>query len=178
MHPSKFPHLLQHSPLFPPPAAPLCPQSPYRLPAEIPAYPNCGYNTHWGLEQEQVLLHNANKMTVAGPSAAGVVSTANNDGCQCKWSPGGIPCNQVLADFDGLMGHVGHAHGVQGPAARKLVCQWMTDRGSCGKEYRRDGFRRHVGTHVGLSVPCTECGKSFSRSDSMRAHVKKDHSKE
>jgi len=79
------------------------------------------------------------------------------------------------------MDHLGRAHDVQGSAARRLVCQWMIDTGEpCGKKYRRDGFRRHIGTHVGLSVPCDEpdCGKSFSRKDSMRAHFKKEHDKE
>ncbi|KAF8420747.1 hypothetical protein L210DRAFT_3574187 [Boletus edulis BED1] len=73
------------------------------------------------------------------------------------------------------MVHLGEAHDVQGSADRRMHCYWWTNRGFCGKICRRDGMRRHIGTHVGCSFSCTECGKSFSRKDSMRAHAKKQH---
>ena len=96
---------------------------------------------------------------------------------QCKWLTSGILCNQDFDNFDHLMDHLGRVHGVRGSAAEMLVCQWLADREHCGKTYRRDGFRRHIGTHVGRSVSCPACGKVYSRNDSMSAHWRKEHGK-
>ncbi|KAH0829000.1 hypothetical protein J3R83DRAFT_2449 [Lanmaoa asiatica] len=106
-----------------------------------------------------------------------MTATTSDGTCQCRWLTGGRPCSQSFADFQYLIVHLNRVHDVQGSAARKLVCQWLTDNGRCGKEYRRGGYKRHIGTHLGYSVPCTECDKHFSREDSMRAHRKKKHGK-
>ncbi|KAF8557864.1 hypothetical protein OG21DRAFT_1504849 [Imleria badia] len=113
------------------------------------------------------------------PPASGGVTTKTNHANRCKWLMGDIPCGQSFAVFDDLIGHLGREHNVQGPAERKLVCHWCTHRGSCGNQYRRDAYRRHIATHLNISFPCTvtDCDKSFSRVDSMRSHVKKKHSK-
>ena len=106
-----------------------------------------------------------------------VPQATNNDGNQCcKWRmPNGMLCNQGFANFNGLVEHLGREHDVQGSASRRIVCRWLSHRGLCGQEYRRDAFRRHIGIHVRLFVPCTECGKRFSRSDTLRAHLTKEH---
>ncbi|KAI9573224.1 hypothetical protein HD554DRAFT_1157648 [Boletus coccyginus] len=137
-----------------------------------PGNPNYGgYNTNWGQEN---LVQLANQLTSQGPSTAGVSAATDGESFQCKWSA--VPCGQAHADFDKLMEHLGDIHGVQGPAAQKFVCSWiMSDGRPCGKELRRDGFRRHIGTHVALKMLCTECGRPFSRKDSMSTHRKKEH---
>ena len=106
-----------------------------------------------------------------------VPQATNNDGNQCcKWRmPNGMLCNQGFANFNGLVEHLGREHDVQGSASRRIVCRWLSHRGLCGQEYRRDAFRRHIGIHVRLFVPCTVCGKRFSRSDTLRAHLTKEH---
>lgn len=107
-----------------------------------------------------------------------VATTTNNDSYQCRWLMDNIPCNQGFANFDKLIVHLGHMHDVQGSAARKLVCQWQETNGwRCGKEFRRDGFRRHISTHLGISYPCPECDKHFSREDTMRTHRRMLHRK-
>ncbi|KAG8220494.1 hypothetical protein J3R82DRAFT_3191 [Butyriboletus roseoflavus] len=98
-------------------------------------------------------------------------------GFPCRWCTGDIPCTQAFLEFDDLIVHLRQAHDVQGKADRKLDCQWLMNTGYCGKkQLRRDGFKRHIATHIGLSVTCTECNKSFSREDTLREH-KKDHAK-
>lgn len=104
-----------------------------------------------------------------------MAATTNNDNYQCEWFTDGILCGQGFANVDDLIDHLNHVHDVQGPAARKLDCQWLTARGCCGKRCRRDGIKRHIEIHAGCKVLCTECGRPFSRKDSMRAHMKKQH---
>ncbi|KAN0081609.1 hypothetical protein V8E55_009233 [Tylopilus felleus] len=137
------------------------------------------YNPEWDEAQELAFLHNVNQTSNGQPSTSGSAPTTDNDHYVCKWLVSGIPCHQGFPNFNELMLHMRNAHDVRGTADRKLDCGWFTSGGACGKNYRRDGFRRHIGTHVRDSVPCTEpkCDKTFSRSDSMRAHVKKRHSK-
>ncbi|KAG9312295.1 hypothetical protein JVU11DRAFT_7605 [Chiua virens] len=157
------------------------------------------YNNNWGPTQEHLFLQHATQMTgVGGPSTTGWDPQVHHNSdtadyglwlfsrqaapldthhYQCLWGTNGIICSHVAIDFDELMLHLGRVHDVQGTAARKIDCQWLTERGICGMQYRRDGFRRHIGTHLGLSVPCIHCGKSFSREDSLRAHIKKCHEK-
>ncbi|KAF8131954.1 hypothetical protein EV363DRAFT_1329552 [Boletus edulis] len=117
-------------------------------------------------------LHHMDHTTMS-PTSGGV--TVN----ECKWLMGGVPCGQGFATFDGLILHLGREHDMQGSAERKLVCQWWKHTGSCGNQYRRDAYRRHIATHLSISFPCnaTGCNKSFSRVDSLRSHVKKKHTK-
>ncbi|KAF8137627.1 hypothetical protein EV363DRAFT_1127016, partial [Boletus edulis] len=95
----------------------------------------------------------------------------------CQWLTGGMLCSRDFATLDHLMMHLGHAHCVQGPTGQYIVCQWWSHTGRCDKVFRKDAFKRHLGTHVGFSFPCPECGKSFSRKDTMLAHCKKQHAK-
>ncbi|KAF8420564.1 hypothetical protein L210DRAFT_3574483 [Boletus edulis BED1] len=117
-------------------------------------------------------LHHMDHTTMS-PTSGGV--SVN----ECKWLMGGVPCGQCFATFDGLILHLGREHDMQGSAERKLVCQWWKHTGSCGNQYRRDAYRRHIATHLSISFPCnvTSCNKSFSRVDSLRSHVKKKHTK-
>ena len=98
---------------------------------------------------------------------------------QCKWLVGGLPCDQCFLTFDELVTHLACEHNVQGPAERKLVCEWCTHRGSCRNQYWRDAFRHHIATHLKISHPCTvvDCNKSFSRVDSLHSHMRKQHRK-
>jgi len=105
------------------------------------------------------------------------VAAMSNSANQCQWLIAGLPCGQHFTTFDNLIAHLGREHDVQGPAGRKLVCQWGTYRGSCGNQYRRDAYRRHVATHLNHSFSCTvkDCNKSYSRADTLRSHMKKTH---
>lgn len=105
------------------------------------------------------------------------MATTYNDGYQCKWLSGGILCNEAFSDFSDLIIHLGHVHGVRGPARDRLVCHWLTDSGVCGGEYLRHAFRRHIEVHLGHSVDCPQCSESYSRSDTLRNHMKKVHGK-
>lgn len=89
---------------------------------------------------------------------------------------GDIPCSEGFAEFDDLVVHL-RVHGVQGGAERKLTCQWLTKNGFCSKELRRDGFKRHIASHIGRSVSCPECDKSYSREDTLRDHMKEHKGK-
>ncbi|KAN0081612.1 hypothetical protein V8E55_009236 [Tylopilus felleus] len=143
---------------------------------------NGGFNPNWGAAQQQEFLYNAIQMMGGQPSTAGTTAatsgTTNNHGHQCRWFTGGVLCAQSFASFDDLMDHLSCVHDVQGSAGRRMFCQWWTNRGCCNNEYRRDAFRRHIRTHTGHSVLCTECNRPFSRKDSMRAHLRKQHGKQ
>ncbi|KAF8132007.1 hypothetical protein EV363DRAFT_1131120, partial [Boletus edulis] len=134
-----------------------------------------GFNTNWGPAQQQQFFYNVHQTAGGGSSTAGTAAQTNNVGHRCQWLTGDTVCNQVFATFDDLMVHLGRVHDMRGSADREMRCQWWTTRGCCGKKCRRDGMRRHTGTHIGCSFSCTECGKPFSRRDSMRAHAKKQH---
>lgn len=94
---------------------------------------------------------------------------------QCAWLVGDACCGQGFVTFDELVVHLGHAHDAQGPSHRKLVCRWWVRGGPCDKECRRHGFRRHIRTHFKFSTCCRDCGKRFSRVDTLRVHIKKEH---
>jgi len=166
------------NPLFyilqdPPPSSPTAQLKPHPA-VYLVTY---SYNPEWGQAQQVAFLHNVIQTSNKQPSTSGPAPTTDDDRYQCKWLVSGIPCHQRFANFDELMIHMGGEHDVQGSSDRKLDCEWFTSGRACGKKCRRDGIRRHIGTHVGDSVPCTHCDKSFSRSDSMRAHVKRHHNK-
>ncbi|KAF8557836.1 hypothetical protein OG21DRAFT_1504796 [Imleria badia] len=164
-----------------PPSASLGLQSTYHLPQAVHlAYTGYhgAYNTDWGPEQQQVFLVNATQNMGGDPSTAGVAPITSNVGYTCMWVTSDVLCAQGFAKFDDLMIHLARVHDMQGAADRKLVCRWLTNNNvCCSKERVRNGLRRHIRTHVGHKVPCTECGKPYSREDSMRAHWKKEHGK-
>ncbi|KAI9573219.1 hypothetical protein HD554DRAFT_1157170 [Boletus coccyginus] len=168
-------HPFQYSNTFSPTMPPGT-ESMYYHPAGYPGT-YTEYNTHWGLGHQQELVQNADQFTSQGPFATGLAATVDNDAHQCRWWMGDIPCDQECANFDELMKHLGHVHDVRGSATRELICQWMSNEEPCGKQRRRHGFRRHIGKHLGQSIACTDCDKSFSRRDTMRAHWKKEHAK-
>ncbi|KAI9573237.1 hypothetical protein HD554DRAFT_1158339 [Boletus coccyginus] len=124
-----------------------------------------------------VLYHGNQAIGGYSPASGGEAMASNYDASQCQWLIGGIPCGQHFVTFDDLIVHLGCEHDVQGPAERKLVCRWWTHGESCGNQYRRDAFRRHIATHLNHSFPCTvtDCNKSYSRLDSLRSHIKKSH---
>lgn len=101
--------------------------------------------------------------------------TTNEESYQCKWLIGHTPCDHKFPTLDELSDHLSHVHGVRGHRKRKLVCRWWTNEGSCDKRCRRDGFRRHIQTHLGHFVSCSECGKFFARADTLRVHFRKKH---
>ena len=137
-------------------------------------------------------MHLASQLPAGQPSTAGcgryflvffrflkkfcrASATTTNSGCHCRWLSGGILCGQDCTNFDELIIHLGRVHDVQGPAGRRLACHWLTPVGICGKLCRRDAYRRHIATHLSHSVSCDECGKTFSRGDTLRGHRKKVH---
>lgn len=98
-----------------------------------------------------------------------------NRSYQCDWLVGGAPCARGFDTLNGLTTHLGDDHGARGHSDRELVCRWSTRMGPCNKVCRRRGFRRHISTHLKLSVNCDYCDKSFSRVDTLRAHIKTKH---
>ena len=94
---------------------------------------------------------------------------------QCAWLVGAGPCGRRFVSFDKLITHLGDEHDAKGYSHRKLVCHWLTRMGPCKKDCRRHGIRRHIATHLKLSVDCDHCEKSYSRADTLRAHIKKKH---
>ncbi|KIM60864.1 hypothetical protein SCLCIDRAFT_1216379 [Scleroderma citrinum Foug A] len=108
----------------------------------------------------------------------GIHSPPEEDNLECCWlgQDGKSPCGQKFSDRMKVLKHLNHVHGVNGSARRDITCRWLPRSASsvCGRHLKRSNVSRHVDVHLGQTILCPYlgCGKSYSRGDSLRKHMK------
>ncbi|KAF9235361.1 hypothetical protein BU15DRAFT_78109 [Melanogaster broomeanus] len=114
-------------------------------------------------------------MATNGYAAPIGVATAES-AYECGWLVKGLRCREEFSTLHGLLRHLGDKHGVRGPANLRQTCQWHDGQDVCRDELKRGSFKRHVEIHLGLPKRrCEVCGRSYSRADSLNAHIKSRH---
>ncbi|KIJ11268.1 hypothetical protein PAXINDRAFT_101726 [Paxillus involutus ATCC 200175] len=96
-------------------------------------------------------------------------------GYECAWLVNHSRCGERFDTVPELVCHLGETHGARGAADKLLTCQWDTERGPCLADFQRRNFRRHLRSHLGITNVCEDCGRIYSRVDTLRSHVKKRH---
>ncbi|KIJ08046.1 hypothetical protein PAXINDRAFT_18784 [Paxillus involutus ATCC 200175] len=96
-------------------------------------------------------------------------------GYQCAWLEKQSRCGEWFPTLAELVVHLGEIHEACGTANKPLVCQWDIGGSPCNAKFRRDNFKCHIQTHFGIADVCEDCGKSYSRLDTLKKHVKKYH---
>ena len=97
---------------------------------------------------------------------------------ECRWLQqyGGNPCGQRFSDKRELVMHLNRVHGVNGSATRVITCRWLPHPTLtvCNRLLKRCSFSRHVDVHFRHSIACPYqgCGKTYSRRDSLKIHMK------
>ncbi|KAG1748898.1 uncharacterized protein EDB91DRAFT_1111292 [Suillus paluster] len=86
----------------------------------------------------------------------------------CMWGyPHVLHCNQLIRGYD-LAAHLREVHGIRGSGKLRVVCKWE----HCCLELNKASLAGHVEeTHMGIAYSC-ECGKMFSRRDTLKKHRK------
>ncbi|KAF8845892.1 hypothetical protein BDN67DRAFT_108 [Paxillus ammoniavirescens] len=103
---------------------------------------------------------------------------ATTAGYKCVWIVKQSQCGEWFSTLAELVVHLGGTHDARGTANRPLICQWDIGRGPCNAEFRRDNLKRHIQTHFGIVNVCEDCGKPYSRADTLKKHVKNHHPKQ
>ncbi|KAF8840374.1 hypothetical protein BDN67DRAFT_1011561 [Paxillus ammoniavirescens] len=96
-------------------------------------------------------------------------------GYGCAWLGKHARCGERFDTVSELVTHTAVAHDARGTAGRLLICQWDGERGPCLAGFRRDHFKRHLESHLGIKHLCGHCGKTYSRADSLKNHVDLHH---
>ncbi|KAG0696880.1 hypothetical protein DFH29DRAFT_836482 [Suillus ampliporus] len=88
---------------------------------------------------------------------------------QCMWGgPYGLHCNDLIRGHD-LQSHLREAHRIHGSDKLRVECKWSY----CSKVFNKQSLSRHVEeTHMGIVHLC-DCGKTFSRRDTLSKHKKR-----
>ena len=103
---------------------------------------------------------------------------SGKDNFECRWlqQNGRNPCGERFSDKRELVRHLNCVHGVNGSATRVITCRWLPHHASsvCGRPLKRCNFPRHVDVHFGCTIACPYlgCGKTYSRQDSLKIHMK------
>ncbi|KAH0829001.1 hypothetical protein J3R83DRAFT_2450 [Lanmaoa asiatica] len=99
----------------------------------------------------------------------------------CSWPRQGLEteCDHVAPDRSAFLRHLGDAHQVSGASDETITCQLLDFKtgSACRKSIKRGNFPRHTDTHYPLRYQCRYCpaGKSFSREDSWKKHIRTMH---
>lgn len=100
---------------------------------------------------------------------------------QCSWHlhDSGVRCEHVAPDRPAFLHHLGEKHQVSGDPGTRITCQLLDPKtgSACQKPRKRGNFPRHVDTHYPVRYYCQHCptGKSFSRKDSWKKHIRNKH---
>ncbi|KIK84610.1 hypothetical protein PAXRUDRAFT_831998 [Paxillus rubicundulus Ve08.2h10] len=155
-------------------------------PHQIAAASQQGSIRNWGPEQIGILVpstqyfgypritHLTHPTRVQGQAPPAQVATASG-GYECAWLVRNLRCGGQFATFAELVVHLGQAHEARGTAQKLLICQWDDGGGPCLSTFRRDNVQRHIRSHFRIRKFCEACGKSYSRADSLKKHVKNYH---
>ncbi|KAG2118389.1 hypothetical protein DEU56DRAFT_142975 [Suillus clintonianus] len=84
----------------------------------------------------------------------------------CMWDHiQGLHCNHFFYGYN-LNTHLRDVHGIHGPDKYRVLCKWN----GCGLEVNKESLGRHVEEkHMRIIHSC-ECGKTFSRRDTLSRH--------
>ena len=99
----------------------------------------------------------------------------------CSWKHQGsdTQCNHVAPNRSAFLRHLGEIHQVSGAPDVSIVCHLLDSKiaSACNTLIQRGSFPRHVDTHYPVRYQCQHCtaGKSFSRQDSWRKHIRTVH---
>ncbi|KIJ10042.1 hypothetical protein PAXINDRAFT_16892 [Paxillus involutus ATCC 200175] len=133
----------------------------------IPLARDYGYP---GMDHEDGTTSTYGDVPPAQPAAA--------TGYKCAWLVKQSHCGEWFSTLAELVVHLGVTHDARGTANRPLICQWDIERGPCNADFRRDNLKRHIQTHFGIANVCEDCGKSYSRADTLKKHAKNHHPKQ
>lgn len=99
----------------------------------------------------------------------------------CSWHQHGSDalCSHVAPDRSAFLRHLGELHQVSGASDGTIICQLLDSKmgSTCKTPIMRGNFPRHVDTHYRIRYQCQYCpaGKSFSRQDSWKKHIRTKH---
>jgi hypothetical protein len=102
---------------------------------------------------------------------------------QCGWVDEVTHRRRIMFGPPGLkwmLSHLNTAHDVRGPGKTLKECRWAVlcsgYESVCGTTMQHRNLPRHIAEwHLGVRWICNLCGKSFSRSDILKSHERKDH---
>ncbi|KAF9222474.1 kinase-like protein [Gyrodon lividus] len=122
--------------------------------------------------------------TIEHPSTMGIEDAAlarlptGVQSLECVWWSG-VRCGQSFFSMPELVAHLQTAHGVDRSARELVVCMWGIQRGDvsvpCLAVLRRENLNRHIYVHLGHMYTCQLCGKTYSRSNTLKNHLFKMH---
>ncbi|KAF9222366.1 hypothetical protein BS17DRAFT_783605 [Gyrodon lividus] len=121
----------------------------------------------------QASVHHAGITTDGNAPQVGVTTAASSH--QCAWLVDGRRCGEQFFTLQDLVIHLGGTHDARGSAERLLMCEWDTGHGVCRATFRRDNLKRHIESHFDIKHLCDDCGKVYSRPDTLKNHVKRHH---
>ncbi|KAF8845889.1 hypothetical protein BDN67DRAFT_17 [Paxillus ammoniavirescens] len=145
------------------------------------------FNNNWGQESIDLMVSFAQHSGHSGmnhPALATVITNREalppqvataSTGHECAWLEEHSRCGERFDTVSELVVHSAVAHDARGTAGRSLTCQWDIGRGPCLAKFRRDHFKRHLESHLGITHLCEHCGKTYSRADSLKNHVNLHH---
>ncbi|KAF8557837.1 hypothetical protein OG21DRAFT_131256 [Imleria badia] len=99
----------------------------------------------------------------------------------CSWilHNSGVHCDHVATDRAAFLRHLREKHHVSGDPGTTIICQLLNSSlgSACNTPIKRENFPRHVDTHYSVRYYCQYCldGKSFSRQDSWKKHIRSKH---
>ena len=87
----------------------------------------------------------------------------------CLWTDAhGLRCNEFFYG-NNLSAHMQNVHNIHGPDNLRLNCLWK----DCGIPLDKEYLSRHIEEkHLGIGHPCSACGKTYSRKDTLSKHKK------
>ncbi|KAG2075414.1 hypothetical protein BDR04DRAFT_1150225 [Suillus decipiens] len=88
----------------------------------------------------------------------------------CLWDVAqGLHCDALIHGNE-LSTHLREAHGIHGPDNRRVFCLWE----SCNREFNKESLARHVEEiHLRIAYKC-DCGRIFSRRDTLNRHKRNE----
>jgi len=90
----------------------------------------------------------------------------------CQWWTGHGVCN-ALVQCCGFSDHLRFYHGVAGSEKAQVECCW----GGCSSVMRKESLMRHLNEiHLEVKVACHICGEQFTRSHTLKGHLRREHS--
>ena len=99
---------------------------------------------------------------------------------QCSWHlHSSVQCDHIAPDRPAFLRHLAEKHQVSGDSGAMIICRLLDSKmgSACNMPRKRGSFPRHVDIHYPLRYHCQYCpaGKSFSRRDTWRKHIRRMH---